>query len=89
MIRAYFVVDADDGLSKSGMIDIPEGLSKEDAIVFVHGCMFECDWCPGTDHAIYLDDGSGYEAVYDEGDVISEAYAQHVPHIRLVQDNGV
>ena len=59
-MRAYYVVDSD-GLKNSETIHIPDGLTKEEAVVFVYGRMFQDYWTFDTPHAIYITDGSGYQ----------------------------
>ena len=66
MVAFYVVVDAD-VLYKSKEFELPPVLSDEDIITFVQGVMFEDSWCPGTEHAIYVDsDGTGYAPIYND-----------------------
>ena len=66
-MRAYYVIDYD-GLHTSPTIDIPDGLNKEQAVVYVYGEMMLQSWTLDTPHAIYLNDGSGHQfAAGDDG----------------------
>ena len=85
-MRGYYVVNDEDQLVESESAVLPEGLDEGDAINLIHGWMFEDNWCPGTDHAIYIDDGSGYEPVYEEGVIADVPDAQLMPRLRLVQN---
>ena len=67
-MEAYYVIDYD-GLHKSPTIDIPDGLNKEQAVVYVYGEMMLESWTLDTPHAIYLSEGEGYEFVEGYEDV--------------------
>ena len=64
-MEAYYVIDYD-GLHTSPTLSLPEGLTREDAVVFVYGEMMLESWTLDTPHAIYLSEGEGYE--FAEGD---------------------
>ena len=64
-MEAYYVIDYD-GLHMSPMLSLPEGLTREDAVVFVYGEMMLESWTLDTPHAIYLNDGGGHQ--FAEGD---------------------
>jgi len=74
MMRAYYVIDYD-GLHTSPTIYIPEGLNKEDAIIYVYGEMMLESWTLDTPHAIYLTEGKGYQFVDGCEDVNEKVYA--------------
>ena len=72
-MRAYYVIDYD-GLHKSLTIDIPDGLNKEQAVVYVYGEMMLESWTLDTPHAIYLNDGTGYQFAEGEDDVNEKVF---------------
>ena len=67
-MEAYYVIDYD-GLHTSPTLSLPEGLTREDAVVFVYGEMMLESWTLDTPHAIYLSEGEGYEFVEGSEDV--------------------
>ena len=71
-MTGYYVVVDGGPPYKSEAFELPPNLTQDDVVIFVHGLMFEDSWCPGTDHAIFVDsDGNGCVAVHEEGDVVS------------------
>ena len=72
-MRAYYVIDYD-GLHTSPTIDIPDGLNKEQAVIYVYGEMMLESWTLDTPHAIYLNDGSGYQFAEGEDDVNEKVF---------------
>ena len=73
-MRAHYVIDYD-GLHTSPTIDIPDGLNKEQAVVYVYGEMMLESWTLDTPHAIYIDDGSDYEVFCGDDDVNEKVHA--------------
>jgi len=72
-MRAHYVIDYD-GMHTSPTIDIPDGLNKEQAVCYVYGTMMLESWTLDTPHAIYLNDGSGYQFAYGDGDVNEKVF---------------
>lgn len=74
-MRAYYIV-LDDGLKEtSDTVEFPHDTDTTDVITYMHGLMFESDWCPQTPHAIYLNrHDSGYECIHDHDDVNDTLY---------------
>ena len=72
-MRAYYVIDYD-GLHTSPTIDIPDGLNKEQAVIYVYGEMMLAYWTVDTPHAIYLNDGSGYQFAEGDDDINKEVF---------------
>jgi len=71
-MTGYYVVIDEAPPYKSEIFELPPNLAQDEAIIFMHGMMFGDNWCPGTDHAIFVDsDGNGCVAVHEEGDVVS------------------
>ena len=72
-MRAYYVIDYD-GLNTSPSIDIPDGLNKEQAVVYVYGEMMLESWTLDTPHAIYLNNGTGYQFAEGDDDVNEKVF---------------
>ena len=72
-MTGYYVVVDGGPPYKSEDFELPPNMTQDDVIIFVHGLMFEDNWCPGTDHAIFVDtdedpkvDGSGYVSIHED-----------------------
>lgn len=56
-------------LNSEGEVDTSEpfqipNMSEDDSITYIHGLMFESDWCPGTPHIIEIEGALGWETAY-------------------------
>lgn len=84
-MRAYYIVMHDGMKETSDVVQFPHSSDDTDIITYMHGLMFETDWCPQTAHAIYLNrHDSGYECIYDEGDADEAAFATQLEELETL-----
>jgi len=85
-MKGYYAIDYDstapslDGIHKSPAIDIPTGLSEDEAVTYVYGEMMLQRWTLDTPHAIYLTKiyKDNYQFVAGDEDVAEKVAAGHV-----------